>query len=400
LPDEGFENDRLDETSRDFLDAAIKDYNLIFGTSFDTSAEKFQNYYKDVSDRVKKREIDMLIVVNMFLTGFDATTLNTLWVDKNLRQHGLIQAFSRTNRILNSVKVFGNIICFRDLKKATDDAIRLFGDREAGGIVLLKTYDDYYNGYVENGKKELGYVELIKILVTAFPLDQPIMGEELKKDFIRLYGKILRLKNILSAFDDFAGDEILSERDFQDYQSKYLDLHNEFTKTKDAERENINDDLVFEIELIKQVEINIDYILMLVEKYHKSNCTDHTILGVLNMTINSSIELRSKKELIEGFIAKVNINTNVNDDWYTYVTERKEAELAAIIDSEGLKPEETKKFIEGAFRHGILKTTGTDIDKILPPVSRFSSDGGRTVKKRNAIGKLLIFFEKYLGLIF
>jgi len=400
LPDEGFENEKLDQTSRDFLEAAIQDYNKTFGMNFDTSAEKFQNYYKDVSDRVKNREIDILIVVNMFLTGFDATTLNTLWVDKNLRQHGLIQAFSRTNRILNSVKVFGNIICFRDLKNATDDAIKLFGDREAGGIVLLKTYDDYYNGYVENGKRKEGYSQLIKILATSFPLDAQISSEIAQKDFIRLYGAILRLKNILSAFDDFAGNEILSERDFQDYQSTYLDIYQEFTRAKDADKENVNDDLVFEIELIKQVEINIDYILMLVEKYHRSNCTDQVILAEIDKTVNSSIELRSKKELIEGFIERVNTGTEVDDDWYAYVAERKEADLTAIIKSEGLKTDETKRFVDGAFRNGMLKTTGTDIDKILPPVSLFSSDGGRVVKKQGVIAKLLSFFEKYLGLIF
>ncbi len=206
LPDEGFETDKLDKSSRDFLDAAIADYNQAFNVNFDTSADKFQNYYKDLSLRVKNREVDLLIVVNMFLTGFDATTLNTLWVDKNLKQHGLIQAFSRTNRILNSVKTFGNIICFRDLKEATDDAIALFGDKEAGGIVLMKTYDEYYNGYEEDSKHKPGYAELIAKLQTLYPVGQPIIGEGAQKDFIRLLGAILRLKNILTAFDDFAGN--------------------------------------------------------------------------------------------------------------------------------------------------------------------------------------------------
>jgi type I restriction enzyme R subunit len=216
LPDEDFDTDSLDKSSRDFLDAAIADYNKTFSVNFDTSSDKFQNYYKDLSDRVKKREVDLLIVVNMFLTGFDATTLNTLWVDKNLRQHGLIQAFSRTNRILNSVKTFGNIVCFRDLKKVTDDAIALFGDKDAGGIVLLKTYNDYYNGYDENDEHISGYAELITELVAIFPLGQPILGEKDKKSFIKLYGAILRVKNILSAFDNFEGNEILPDRDFQD----------------------------------------------------------------------------------------------------------------------------------------------------------------------------------------
>ena len=228
--DESFNTAELDDTSRDFLEAAIADYNAAFNTNYDTSADKFQNYYKDVSRRMKKREIDLLIVVNMFLTGFDATTLNTLWVDKNLKQHGLIQAYSRTNRILNSVKTFGNIVCFRDLQKETDEAIALFGDKDAGGIVLLKKYEDYYNGFDEekpNGESRHheGYRELIDSLLTRFPLGQQIVGEEDEKSFIVLFGSILRMRNILTAFDDFKGNEILTPREFQDYQSIYLDLY-------------------------------------------------------------------------------------------------------------------------------------------------------------------------------
>lgn len=397
FPDEGFENEKLDKTSRDFLENAIADYNTMFNVNFDTSADKFQNYYKDISLRMKNREIDLLIVVNMFLTGFDATTLNTLWVDKNLRQHGLMQAFSRTNRILNSVKTFGNIICFRDLKKATDDAISLFGDNEAGGIVLLKTYDDYYNGYEANGKHKPGYVELIEMLKTTYPLGVAIIGETAQKDFIRLFGAILKLRNILTAFDNFAGNEILSERDFQDYQSIYIDLYQLFTKGQDADKENINDDIIFEIELIKQIEVNIDYILMLVAKYHESNCTDKSILDAIDKAVSSSLELRSKKELIKGFIARVNTSTKIDDDWEKFVREQKETDLSALIEDEKLKKEETHRFINNAFRDGSLKTTGTDIDKILPPVSRFG--GGRTVKKQRIIDKLMAFFEKYLGLV-
>lgn len=400
LPDEGFENDKLDKTSRDFLDSAIDDYNAMLGVNYDTSADKFQNYYKDLSRRVKNREIDLLIVVNMFLTGFDATTLNTLWVDKNLKQHGLIQAFSRTNRILNCVKTFGNIICFRDLKKATDDAIALFGDREAGGVVLLKTYDDYYNGYEEGENHKAGYAELIETLVTTYPLSASIIGEMSQKDFIRLFGAVLRLKNILTSFDEFAGNEILSDRDFQDYQSVYLDFYQSFTKGKDADKENINDDIVFEIELIRQIEVNIDYILMLVAKYHESNCTDKSILAAIDKAISSSMELRSKKELIEGFIARVNTSTQVDDDWQKFVREQKEADLSALIEAEKLKPEETRRFVGNAFRDGIMKTIGTDVDKILPPVSRFGGNsGGRAAKKRSIVDKLMAFFEKYLGLV-
>lgn len=399
LPDEGFENDKLDKTSRDFLESAIADYNAMFNVNYDTSADKFQNYYKDLSLRVKNREVDLLIVVNMFLTGFDATTLNTLWVDKNLKQHGLIQAFSRTNRILNSVKTFGNIICFRDLKEATDEAISLFGDREAGGIVLLKTYADYYNGYEADGKHKAGYSELISMLAATYPLGTAIIGELAQKDFIRLFGAILRLKNILTTFDEFAGNEILSERDFQDYQSLYLDLYQSFTKGKDADKENINDDIVFEIELIKQIEVNIDYILMLVIKYHESNCTDKGILEAIDKAVGSSIELRSKKELIEGFISRVNTSIDIDDNWQAFVLEQKESDLMTVIEAEKLKPEETRRFVDNAFRDGILKTTGTDIDRILAPVSRFASGGGRAAKKQSVIDKLLSFFEKYSGLV-
>jgi len=277
LPDENFDNDKLDQGSRNFLEAAIADYNARFGMSFNTSSNEFQNYYKDLSQRVKNREVDMLIVVNMFLTGFDATTLNTLWVDKNLKQHGLIQAYSRTNRILNSVKKFGNIVCFRDLKQATDDAISVFGDKDSGGIILLKTYDDYYNGFTHNGEYKPGYKELIEELAKHFPLGEAIVGEEARKDFIRLYGAILRLKNILTAFDDFAGNEILPDRDFQDYQGMYIDIYQKMKPQPDEGRENINDDIIFELELVRQIEVNIDYILMLVEKYHETNRKDKSI---------------------------------------------------------------------------------------------------------------------------
>jgi type I restriction enzyme, R subunit len=397
LPEEDFNMENLDQSSRDFLEAAIRDYNRTFNTNYDTSADKFQNYYKDLSLRVKNREVDLLIVVNMFLTGFDATTLNTLWVDKNLRRHGLIQAFSRTNRILNSVKTYGNIVCFRDLKEETDKAIALFGNKDAGGIVLLKTYDEYYNGYDEKGEHKPGYEELIDTLTTQYPLDQPILGEEAKKDFIRLYGAILRLRNILTSFDDFAGNEILSERDFQDYQSIYIDLYQEYRKGVDGDKETINDDIIFEIELIRQIEVNIDYILMLVAKYQESNCKDKTILTTIDKAINSSIELRSKKELIEHFIEQVNVSTKIDEDWRKFLNERKEEDITAIIEEEKLKPEETRRFIDNALRDGILKTTGTAIDRIMPPVSRFG--GGRTVKKQGIIEKLLKFFEKYFGLV-
>ncbi len=398
LDDEGFETDLLDKSSREFLDFAINEYNKKFKTNFSSEGNGFQDYYKDLSDKVKHREIDLLIVVNMFLTGFDATTLNTLWVDKNLKQHGLIQAYSRTNRILNSVKTYGNIVCFRNLQDATNDAIALFGDKNATGIVLLKSYEDYYYGYEDdNGKKQIGYEERIAMLLQKYPLGVQIVGEKAEKDFIVSIGNILRLRNILSSFDKFAGNEILSERDFQDYTGMYVDLYQKYKQKDDGEKESIKDDIVFEMELVKQVEVNIDYILMLVAKYHQSNCEDKEILGAIDKAIKSSLALRSKKELIDGFISKINADTNVMDDWGKFVKEQKEIDLKKIINDENLNEEETRKFLDNAFRDGQVKTNGTDIEKILPPMRRFGG-GNRAKKKENIIVKVKKFFEKYFGL--
>ena len=376
VEDENSENtDGLDKSSRDFLEMAIDDYNKIFKTNYDTSSDKFQNYYKDVSLRMKNREIDILIVVNMFLTGFDATTLNTLWVDKNLKYHGLLQAFSRTNRILNSVKTFGNIVCFRNLEEETNNAISLFGDKEAGSVVLLKNFESYYNGYDENGKHFDGYVELIDKLNTLFPLGAPFGGEKAEKEFIMLYGASIRMKNILSAFDKFEGKEILSDRDFQDYQSEYIDLYQKYKSKSNEKKENINDDVVFEIELVKQVEINIDYILMLVKKYQQEGNQNKEIVVTIEKAVNSSMNLRSKMELIRNFLSRINAQTEVDGDWKKFVDEQRENDLVVIINEEKLKAEETHKFIENSFRDGVLKTTGTDIDAIMPAVSRFGGGG-------------------------
>ncbi len=391
LEDESFETDGLDKSSRDFLEMAIDEYNKTFKTNYDTSSKGFQDYYKDVSDRVKKREVDLLIVVNMFLTGFDATTLNTLWVDKNLRMHGLMQAFSRTNRILNSVKTFGNIVCFRDLEQATNDAIALFGDKDAKGIVLLKPYEDYYSEYEKR----------IAELLQKYPLGQPIIGEQNKKDYIVLFGNILRLRNILSAFDQFEGNEILSPIDFQDYTGTYHDVYDEI-KPEPGSKDSILDDIVFEIELVKQIEVNIDYILMLVAKYRAGNCKDKEILVAIDKAIKSSLQLRSKKELIEEFIEKINTSTDadtdVNTEWHVFIKKQREDEIKALIKKEKLKPEETEKFLDNAFRDGVLKTTGTDFDLLLPPISRFDAGNTREKKKQSIIEKLKAFFEKYFGL--
>lgn len=389
----------LDQSSRDFLEAAIKDYNEMFHTNYSTDSDKFQNYYKDVSLRMKNKELDLLIVVNMFLTGFDATTLNTLWVDKNLKMHGLIQAFSRTNRILNSIKTFGNIVCFRNLQKRVDTAISLFGDKNAGGIVLMKGFKDYYYGYESiDGKQMPGYADMMEELEEKFPLSEPqIVGEQNQKDFISLFGAILRMRNLLSSFDEFVGKELITEYDMRDYLSRYQDLHDEWKRKREqGESTDIIDDIVFEVELIKQIEINIDYILMLVKKYHDTHCEDNEMLITITKAIDASPELRSKKELIENFIAGINDVEDVMKEWHDYVAEKREEELVQIIKEENLKEPETRKFLENAFRDGEIKTAGTDIDKLMPPVSRFGGRN-RAVKKQGVIDKLKLFFEKFFG---
>ncbi|MGK2880134.1 MAG: type I restriction endonuclease subunit R [Mycobacterium sp.] len=393
LDDESFDPSQLDASSRDFLQAAIGDYNAMFATSWDTSPDGFQSYYKDLSGRLKNRELDLVIVVNMFLTGFDATTLNTLWVDKNLRAHGLIQAYSRTNRILNSVKSYGNIVSFRDLEEETNDALALFGNPEAAGIVLLKPYVDYYGEYDS----------LVAELISTFPLGEPIVGEGAQKQFIGLFGAILRLRNVLTAFDDFAGHELISPLDLQNYQSLYLNLYAEFRKEGQVDKESINDDIVFEIELIKQVEVNVDYVLMLVAQWReaKGDGADKEFEALMKIqrAVDSSVSLRNKKDLIISFVDSVNATGDVNEDWKRFLAERRETELSDIIAAEGLKPAETREFVEAAFRDGAIPDAGTAITKILPPASRFAASAAHGPKKQAVLAKLAAFFERYFGMV-
>ncbi|MGM7678360.1 type I restriction endonuclease subunit R [Microbacterium sp. A94] len=390
LDEEGFDTGALNMDARSFLEDAIQDYNDMFGTSFDTSADRFQNYYKDLSLRLKQREIDLVLVVNMFLTGFDATTLNTLFVDKNLRAHGLIQAYSRTNRILNSVKTYGNIVSFRDLEAETNDAIALFGNKDARGVVLLKPYGEYYDDYADK----------VTELLTTFPLGQPIIGESAQKEFIKLFGAILRLQNILTSFDEFTGHEILTDRQGQDYRSVYLDLYADFRKDKNADKEQINDDVVFEIELIKQVEINVDYILMLVQKYRdeRGDGDDKEIRAAISRAVAASPTLRNKKDLIEDFVESLSVDGELDQEWRDFIAAKREAELEALIMEENLRPDATRAFVETAFRDGQVRTAGTAITKVLPPVSRFAAGGGRGETKRRVIEKLGSFFERFFGL--
>jgi type I restriction enzyme R subunit len=390
LAEEQFETDDLPPDSRAFLEQAVKDYNELFGTSYDTSTDKFQNYYKDVSQQLKDRELDLLIVVNMFLTGFDATTLNTLWVDKGLRQHGLIQAYSRTNRILNSVKTYGNIVSFRNLEQQTNDALALFGNRDAQSVVLLKPFAEYHADYADR----------VAELRELYPLGEAILGESAQKAFIKLFGLILRLRNILDSFDEFAGNEILNDREFQDYRSIYLDIYADFRAQTDGERESIDDDVIFEIELIKQVEVNVDYILMLVRRYLEEHGTgrDIEIRAEISRAVDSSPSLRNKKELIEAFVDSLTIDATVEDEWETFVAAKRAHDLDQIINEENLDPAATRAFVHNAFRDGAIPTAGTAVTRILPPVSRFSKTNDHATKKQVVLDRLGEFFERYLGL--
>lgn len=415
---------KLDANSQEFLESAIKDYNEIFNTTYDTSNNKFQNYYKDVSIRMKNKEIDVLIVVNMFLTGFDATTLNTLWVDKNLRMHGLIQAFSRTNRILNSVKTFGNIVCFRDLSYQVDKAVALFGDKDAQGVVLCPTFEQIFNGYVDaKGIERCGYSDLVNDLMEKYPLQGfNIVGEENQKKFISLFSNILRLRNMLKAFDQFEGNEIIKERDMQDYLGHYQDLHEEWKrKEQKGEIADITDDVVFEMELVRQVEVNIDYILMLVERYHSKHCKDKNVLASIKVAIDASPQLRSKKKLIEGFIAQLNENeleklvdsegnitvydsngnkVSIVDCWSEYVEQKYNHDLAQLVQSEGLNDDLTRKFMEKSFSAGEVSELGTDINDLMPRMSRFGAAAQARAEKKNRITESMRkLFNEFVGLI-
>lgn len=400
LFDENSEStENLSKSDRDFLDAAIDDYNKMFGTNWDTSSDNFQSYYKDVSLRMKNKEIDLLIVANMFLTGFDAKTLNTLWVDKNLKYHGLIQSFSRTNRILNSIKVVGNIVSFRNLEQRLNDALGLFGDKDACGIVLLKSFKDYYEGYTDDKGKEIrGYKSYVEELLSKFPAGVEIIGEQNKKDFIKLYSAILKVTNILSSFDEFSGMELLAPRDVQDYHSMYQDIHDEFINISKVNAVDITEDLEFEMELIKTIDINIDYILNLVKQYHESNMQDKELLIKIQKAVSSSPELRNKKDLIEQFIESLNQDSDVYRDFETFMNTKKKEELDRIIEEENLKSDETYEFIRKSFDRGNVEENGTDIVNVLPQMSRFSADNDRTVKKQRVLDKLVEFFDKFFSI--
>ena len=399
---DGVEDENNDDTSalaqsdRDFLEMAITDYNEQFATNYDTSSEKFPNYYKDVSQRMKNREIDILIVVNMFLTGFDATTLNTLWVDKNLRYHGLLQAFSRTNRILNSVKVAGNIVCFRNLEENTNKALALFGDREAHSTTILRPFEDYFNGFTdENGKKVKGYKEYVDDLMNQFTPGELPLGEKAEKEFIKLFGNVLRGQNFLSSFDEFAEANPLSERDFQDFTSIYITLADKYRNQTTQDKTDINDDIEFEMELVKQVEVNIDYILYLITKYKEGHCQNLELRLSISRAIDSAPDLRDKKELIEEFVDNLSPDTSVDSEWKTYVNQKKRDEFTQLIENEHLKSEKAVTFIENAFKRGYVPEGGIELNEIMPPLNPFDPSANRESKVKTVLDKIKAFFNKF-----
>lgn len=397
LAEEGFDTGKLSGGDREFLESAISDYNSTFGTSYNVGGDNFQNYYRDLSMRVKDREVDLLIVVNMFLTGFDAPTLNTLYVDKNLRYHGLIQAFSRTNRILNSVKQYGNIVCFRDLQKNTEGALALFGNKDAEGIALLKPYEHYLKQYKAK----------VAELLSFHGIGDAVPGSETEqKHFVQVFGEILKLRNMLAGFDEFTEDDDLSPRDMQDLQSVYLEIREELGGGDDGPADGSESyeqqELEFEIELLRQVDVNVDYILMLVEKLHtpKSSSTpsDDDIKEQIRQAIDASPTLRDKRDLFMDFIEVVDTSKNVVDQWNAFVRQRRERELGTLIEEENLREPQARAFVDYSFEMGEVRTTGTDIAEILPPMSFFgrTADGeSRGEVKVRVLKKIIELFERY-----
>ncbi len=409
---------QLDGDSREALESAIEKYNDRFGTNYSTDGDKFQSYYKDVSLRMKDKQVDILIVVGMFLTGFDAKTLNTLWVDKNLKMHGLLQAYSRTNRILNAVKNCGNIVCFRNLEEATNKCLGLFGDKNASGIVLMRPFEDYYYGYEEeqkdgSTKHVSGYVELVKTLLEKFPLNtlKDLASEKERKEFIKLMGAVLKMQNLLASFDEFTMDKVMVDEEvkfnefkMQDYLSWYnthYDLYRQERESETGSKETIEDDVVYELELVKQVSIGIDYILALVAKYHESNCQDAEIRVKIQKALDASPDLKDKRELVERFIdSQTPEGENVLDKWEEYIIKQRKEELEQIIADENLKSDETLHFMQQSFDDGYVTTSGLAVTKLLPPMPIFGAGAGkRAEKKKSVIDKLVAFFKKYFNLI-
>ena len=406
ISEENFDVSAMDSTSKEFLDKVIADYNGYFKTNFSTNGYEFQNYYKDLSLKVKDQEVDLLIVVGMFLTGFDAPTLNTLFVDKNLKFHGLIQAFSRTNRILNKVKTFGNIVCFRDLEKATQDAIKTFGDENSVNIILEKSYEEYINGFTdeETGKVIKGYIEICNELTTKFPDPTEIVRESDKKEFVRLFGELLQTENILRNFDEFENfKKIISERQMQDMKSVYVDIREEMLNSHrhgktDGERIDFSD-IEFQIDLLKTDEINLDYILALILEKSKENDDVEHLKSEVRRVIRSSLGTRAKEELIMDFINKTTLSELKNTDdilenFYNFARKEKENKIKTLIQEENLR-EDARRFIEKAIVRGYVEYAGDELDSFIPPTSR--RHGARDKKKASVLKKIRNIVEIFVS---
>ncbi|QKF64756.1 type I restriction endonuclease subunit R [Campylobacter corcagiensis] len=409
--DEKFDLNLMDLSSKEFLDEVIKEYNAEFRTNFSTDSKGFEGYYENLSKRVKDKEIDLLIVVGMFLTGFDAPTLNTLFVDKNLRYHGLLQAFSRTNRILNSVKTFGNIVCFRDLEEATKESIRVFGDENSLNVILEKSYEEYINGYADDGVEFKGFKALCDEMLTKFPDPTNIIFDSDKKEFAQLFGEILKTENILKNYDEFSTFESpIDERFMQDLKSAYIEIKDEVYKNKNSDlvlentKEKVDfSDVTFEIELLKTDEINLDYILALILEKTQQNEDPNIIKSDIKRMIRSSLDVRAKESLIMEFLEKQDIKklkekSEILESFYTFAKGKKDKEIKNLIENENLQNNisSPKKLIESAIKKGFVDENGTWIDEIMPVVSR--RGGERQKKKLGILEKIKKIVEIFVGI--
>lgn len=440
IPDENFEPTAMDFTAKEFLEKAINDYNTMFKTSFGLDSKGFQDYYKDLAKRVKNQEIDLIIVVGMFLTGFDAPKLNTLFVDKNLRYHGLIQAFSRTNRIYDATKTFGNIVCFRDLEQATIDSILLFGDRNTRNVVLEKSYQEYLQGFTDiiNGETKRGYIEVVKELGEKFPNPTEIEKEADKKEFVKLFGEYLKIENILQNYDEFTylkafqlidkndekavedfkeenflkdedieimkSIEMLNERSVQDYRSTYNDIREWLRGQKEGEKPETSkidwDDVVFEVELLKSQEINLDYILELIFERNKKLKNKDALIEEVSRTIRASIGNRAKEGLIIDFIYQTNLDTieskeDIIAKFFEYAQEKQKEEANLLIEQENLNVEEAKRYLQNSLKREYASESGTELNALLPKMSPLNPQ--YLTKKQSVFEKIVTFVEKFKG---
>lgn len=441
IPDENFEPTAMDQSAKEFLAKAINDYNAMFKMNFSVESKGFQDYYRDLAKRVKSKEIDLIIVVGMFLTGFDAPTLNTLFVDKNLRYHGLIQAFSRTNRIYDATKTFGNIVTFRDLEQPTIDAITLFGDKNTKNIVLEKSYKEYLEGFtdVATGDTRRGFVDVVNDLIARFSDPDEIVTEKDKKEFTKLFGEYLRVENILQNYDEFTHlkalqqidlndsqaveifkethfvtDEdialmqditLLPDRTVQDYRSTYNDIRDWFRREKqgkEAEESKIDwDDIVFEIDLLKSQEINLDYILELIFEHNKKTKDKGALVEEVRRIIRSSIGNRAKESLVVDFINETDLDNipdkaNIIDSFFAYAQNKQKEEVSELITDENLNEEAAKRYLSTSLKKEFATENGTELNAILPKMSPLNPQ--YLTKKQSVFKKIIDFVEKFKGI--